>query len=227
MDERVLAAAENDAAWCDLACRSRGVATAMQNDHWVALQRPPDGVPDVVTLLPGADAEAVVQRAQDGPGCSVRDSFAQLDLAPLGFEESTGAQWIHRRPALPTTTAAAVWSLVETEEALEAWVLASGREATFGPELLRDDSVRVLAALGRLGVRAGAVASRANSVVGVIDVFTTKAMDDVEAWATLPTAIGGLFYGLPLVGWVGPEQRDAALVYGFVETGPLRVWRRP
>ena len=227
MDERVLAAAENDAAWCDLACRSRGVPTAMQNDHWVALQRPPDGVPDVVTLRPGADADAVLQRAQDGPGCSVRDSFAQLDLAARGFEEAAAAQWVHRKPALPTVTAAAIWEVVETDEQLEAWALASGREVPFGPELLRDDSVRVLGAYGRLGVRAGAVAYRSGSVVGVIDVFTTKAMDDVEAWATLPTAIGGFFYGLPLVGWVGAEQRDAALVYGFVETGPLRVWRRP
>lgn len=227
MDERVLAAAENDAEWCDRACRSRGVATAMQNDHWVALQRPPDGVPDVVTLLPTADAEAALQRAQDGPGCSVRDSFARLDLAGAGFEETAAAQWIHRKPALPTTTAAAIWEAVETDAQLEAWVAASGREATFGAQLLRDDSVCVLAAYGRLGVRAGAVVNRSESVVGVIDVFTTKAMDDVEAWATLPTAIGGFFYGLPLVGWVGPEQRDAALVYGFVETGALRLWRRP
>ena len=227
MDERVLAAAENHATWCDRVCRSRGVATAMQNDHWAALERPPAPLPDVVTLVPDADAGAVLERAQDGPGCSVTDSFARLDLAPLGFEEIAGAQWIHRPPALPTTTAAAIWSLVETEEELAAWALASGREATFGPELLRDDSVRVLAAHGRLGVRAGAVVSRSDSVVGVIDVFTTKAMDDVEAWATLPTAIAGFFVMVPLVGWVGPEQRDAALVYGFVETGPLRVWRRP
>jgi hypothetical protein len=227
MDERVLAAAENHAAWCDLACRSRGIATAMDDDHWVALQRPPDRIPDVVTLLPSADAEAVLQRAQDGPGCAVTDSFARLDLGRLGFEEIAGAQWVHRPPALPTVTAAAIWSVVETEEELDAWALASGREPTFGPQLLRDDAVRVLAARGRLGVRAGAVASRSGSVVGVIDVFTTKAMDDVEAWATLPTAIAGFFFGLPLVGWVGPEQREAALVYGFVETGPLRVWRRP
>ena len=227
MDERVLAAADNDAEWCDRACRSRGVATAMQNDHWVALERPPDGVPDVVTLLPSADADTVLQRAQDGAGCSVRDSFAQLDLAEVGFEETAAAQWIHRKPALPTVTSAAIWEVVETDAQLEAWVLASGRDARFGAELLRDDSVCVLAAYGRLGVRAGAVVSRSESVVGVIDVFTTKAMDDVEAWATLPTAIGGFFYGLPLVGWVGPDQRDAALVYGFAETGPLRMWRRP
>ena len=227
MDEPVLAAAENHATWCDMVCRSRGVATAMQNDHWVALQRPPDRIPDVVTLLPSADADAVLQRAQDGPGCSVTDSFARLDLAPLGFEEIAGAQWIHRPPALSTVTAAAIWSPVETEEDLAAWVLASGREASFGPDLLRDDSVRVLAAHGRLGVRAGAVVSRSDAVVGVIDVFTTRTMDDVEAWATLPTAVAGFFPWLPLVGCVGPEQRDAALVYGFVETGALRVWRRP
>jgi hypothetical protein len=227
MDERVLAAAENDAEWCDRACRSRGVATAMQDDHWVALQRPPDGVPDVVSLLPSADPEAVLQRAQDGPGCCVRDCFAGLDLAAEGFEEVAGAQWIYRPPALPTVTAAAIWEVVETEEQLEAWAAASGRELAFGPELLRDDAVRVLAAYGRLGVRAGAVVSQSTSVVGIIDLFTTKAMDDVEAWATLPTATAGFFPGLPIVGWVGEAQRDAALTYHFVEIGALRMWRRP
>ena len=226
MDERVLAAAENYATWCDRACRSRGVATAMQTDHWVALQRPPEGVPDAVTLRESADADAVLQRAQEGPGCSVTDSFAQLDLAGRGFEEIAEAQWFHRAPALPTVTAAAIWSLVETDEELEAGALGSGREATFGPELLRDDSVRVLAAHGRFGVRAGAVVSQSGSVVGVIDVFTTKAMDDVEAWKTLPTAVAGFFTQVPLVGCVGPEQRDTALGAGFVETGALRVWRR-
>ena len=203
MDERVLAAAENDAEWCDRACRSRGVATAMQNDHWVALPRPPDGMPDAVTLRPDTDAETVLQRAQDGSGCCVRDSFARLDLAARGFEEIAGAQWIHRPPALPTVTAAAIWDLVESEEQLEAWALASGREAAFGPQLLRDDAVRVLAAHGRLGVRAGAVVNRSASVAGIIDVFTTKAMNDVEAWATLPTAgrwRGGATRPPPVVG---------------------------
>jgi hypothetical protein len=34
--------------------------------------------------------------ADDGPGCSVKDSFGTLDLARWGFDELFEAHWIFR-----------------------------------------------------------------------------------------------------------------------------------
>jgi len=48
-----------------------------------------------------------------------------------------------------------------------------------------------------------------------------------EAWSSLATEVAGHFPALPLVGYEQGEAREAALAHGFVETGPLRVWRRP
>ncbi len=226
MDERVLAAAENDARWCDLVCRAHGISTATQPGHWVALRRPPAVFPDAVTLLPSATAADVLRSAQDDSGCSVRDSFAALDLASLGFDELSEAQWLFRAPALPTVTAAALWSDVETGEELAEWAQAAGASDTYRRELLGEASVRFLALRGKDGLRAGAVATWSASVVGVTIVFTRK-LTAHEAWKGLATAVAGHFPAVPLVCRAQGEGRKAALAHGFVETGPLRVWRRP
>ena len=92
----MISAAENNGRWCDQVCRSQGIPTAMRRTHWVALERSPELYPDAVTLLPDATAEEVLASTQAGPGCSVKDSFAALDLATLGFEELFEARWIYR-----------------------------------------------------------------------------------------------------------------------------------
>ena len=56
--------------------------------------------PDAVRLSPEAEAAAVLKCVEDGPGCSVKDSFAVLDLVPSGFHVVFEATWI-RGPALP------------------------------------------------------------------------------------------------------------------------------
>jgi hypothetical protein len=54
--------------------------------------------PDAVTLSPEAEAAAVLKRVEDGPSCSVKDSFAVLNLVPSGFHVLFEATWI-RGPA--------------------------------------------------------------------------------------------------------------------------------
>ncbi|WP_239135543.1 hypothetical protein [Actinoplanes derwentensis] len=51
-----------------------------------------------------------------GPGCSVKDSFADLDLAPRGFEALFDATWIWRPPdpvLIPVTWLVVSSSIVE------------------------------------------------------------------------------------------------------------------
>jgi hypothetical protein len=143
VDSLLLAAADNNARWCDIVCRSHGVPTAFHEVVWLARRRSPPLYPDAVTLRPGLSAEAVLRDIDDGPGCSLKDSFADLDLAPLGFEELFSASWIAREP--------------DTER--------GGAERWSAAESDLDPSVRTLAAEG-----AGAVANRTGSVVGVSNV---------------------------------------------------------
>ena len=227
MNDCVLAAAENNARWCDIVCRSHDIPTAFEDGHWAALRRPPERIPDAVTLVPGATAADVLRSVQDGPGCSVKDSFADLDLASHGFAELFEARWIFRGPALPTVAAAEVWSVVEREDELAEWLHAAGAADRLRGEILGDPSVRVLVARGPGGIQAGAIATRSASVVGVSDVFTIKPLASYKAWTSLTTAVSGQFPWVPMVGYERGEALQAALSAGFAETGSVRVWSRP
>ena len=226
MDDRVLAAADNNARWCDLICRLHGIPTATEPGYWVARRRSPDLYPDAVTLLPHAAAEDVLRLADDGPGCSVKDGFGKLDLAGWGFDELFQAQWILREPLTSSAKFPSTWSVVETEEDLAAWAAAHGTRDTFRRELVRDPSVRVLAAHGPDGLSAGAIAHRTSSCLGVTNVFTTSMAVD-EAWSGIADILGNCFPSLPLVGYEHGEDLEAALASGFAEIGSLRIWLRP
>ena len=228
MDDRVVAAADNNARWCDLVCRSHGIPTAIEESHWVALRRPPAPFPDVATLVAGATPADVLRSAHNGAGSTVTDSFADLDLQPLGFEEVLQAQWLCRGPVLPTVIAAEVWSVVDTAEELAAWALAAKAPEAFGEELLREPALRILAARSRDGIQAGAIVYRTERVAGLWNVFAKPSMPDYKAWASLPTAVAGQCPWTPIVGLAhGQQVLSAVMTAGFAETGPLRVWQRP
>lgn len=231
MDDRVLAAADNNARWCDLMCRLHGIPTATESGYWVARRRSPDLYPDAVTLLPHAAAEDVLRLADVGPGCSVKDSFGTLDLERGGFGELFQARWIFREPVTssaesPSTESWSTWSVVETEKDLAAWAAAHGALDTFRGELVRDPSVRVLAAHGSDGLSAGAIANCTPSCVGVTNVFTTS-MAATEAWSGITDILASCFPSLPLVSYEHGEGLEAALASGFTEIGSLRIWLRP
>lgn len=161
MDPLLLAAADNNARWCDLVCRSHGVPTAFQDGLWVATRRSPPLYPDAVTLRPGISVEAVLADIDAGPGCSLKDSFADLDLAAVGFEELFGASWIAREPG-EAGGEATRWSAVEGE---------------------LDASVRELAAGS-----SSAIANRTGSVVGISNVFGDDAWTGLAeaVWEEFP-----------------------------------------
>ncbi|MGW7082994.1 hypothetical protein ACWGH2_05785 [Streptomyces sp. NPDC054871] len=219
------AAARNNAEWCDAVCRAHGLAGEFGAGAWSSARRTPPLYPDAVSLTPEVSAADLVARVDTAsPGCSVKDSFACLDLEPMGFEVLFEAQWIHREAG--THAAAHLgWEPLRSAESLPAWETAwnDGEESTglFRPGLLSDDTT-FLAAYAEGRIVAGAVASRGASVVGVSNLFTSA--DEESAWAGCLTEIARLWPGLPVVGYESGESLDAAVSQGFKPIGPLRVW---
>jgi hypothetical protein len=215
-------AARNNAEWCDLVCRGHGLTTQLDARLWVARRRSPPGYPDAVTLLPDVTIDEVLSGIDTSDGCSVKDSFAALDLRPAGFRVLFEAEWIHGPPppdpALPET-----WRLVGTPDELRVWAAAHGGGDVFVPQLLRDPRVAILAGHAGRTMVSGAIGSVGASVVGVSNVFTSAA-DPVELWRDAPRAIAYRFPGLPLVGYEAGTGLEAALRNGFAAVGPLRVW---
>ncbi|MEV0214081.1 hypothetical protein [Micromonospora sp. NPDC050695] len=207
------AAARDNAEWCAVVCASHGLTGRSDADAWSVPRRSPPWYPDAVTLRPGVDPDALLARIEKGPGASVKDSFADLDLSGHGFVVLFDAQWIHRPPThgppgTPLTR-------VTTPERLAAWAGAHGGGELFRPELLTSPGVRILAREDeRGGIVGGAVVS-GEGVHGVSNVFTRTA-DPLDVWqgvlATLP--------GVALVGYESGPDLPVALQAGFTPQAP-------
>jgi hypothetical protein len=224
MDPRTLLGAGNNAEWCDLVCRMHGVDTELDRDVWVARRRSPPLHPDAVTLRERVSASSFLPRIDSSAGCSVKDSFASVDLSAYGFRLLFEAEWVHRQPVFATTRCELDWSVVRTSDELLIWAAAHGGGEIFRAALLDNPAVTVLIARTGDDVVAGVIGNRSTSVVGLSNLFV-RGGDPDQVWAEASRAVGAQFPGLPLVGYERGPSLQAARRAGFASVGPLRVWR--
>jgi hypothetical protein len=222
--DMIRAAVANNADWCDLVCRLHGVPTVVTNGVWAALRRSPALYPDAVTLQPSRPPKEVLALVARGPGCSVKDSFADLDLAADGFEILFEARWIYHEP-LPVVDEPPGWHVVQTADELHEWTSVHGATGVLGPELLDEPSVRVVAVRQGSRIVAGAIAYRSDAAVGMTNVFTSTP-GSAAAWHDVTHAAAACYPDALLVGYEFGNALAAALSAGFVDAGPLRVWLR-
>ena len=237
MDDHLsVQAAHNNAAWCDLVCRAHGLATRMLDGLWVNPQPGPRYYPNAITLDPHASEvqlHHLRQLAAHGPpgGWGVKDSFAALDLGPLGFQPGFDAAWLHvpTAQALPPASSEHHWQRVTTPDDLAAWEAAwsadepPGLPHVFLPPLLNDPDVAFLASRDGDRIVAGVIANRSAEVVGVSNLFL-PARASLAMRASAVAAAAAAFPGLPLVGYDRGDDLAEMLAIGFRAIGPLRVW---
>ncbi|MGZ4400060.1 MAG: hypothetical protein ACXVYM_04235 [Gaiellaceae bacterium] len=219
-------AARNNAEWCDAFCRTHGVVGRFRPDFWFSAARAPVYYPDAVTLLPDAAAAAVVSSIDTSEGCSVKDSFACLDLGSRGFRPLFRAEWLLRKPTEylePPLAWSAVTSAADLAEWETAWAQPDASSGFFRPALLEDEAVAVLA--GRDGERivAGATANCSASAIGLGNVFDLTG-DLPSAFGAAAGAAAAIWGEMPTVGYEHGEPLDAALEAGFESIGDLIVW---
>ncbi|MFI5924592.1 hypothetical protein ACIA3K_01300 [Micromonospora sp. NPDC051543] len=213
------AAAHNNARWCDVVCASHGLVGRIDADAWSVPRRSPPWYPDAVTLRPGVDPEALLARIDAGAGASVKDSFADLDLAAYGFRVLFDAQWIHRPPTEPPD--GPPLTPVTTGPGLAAWAGAHGGGELFGPALLAEPRLRVLARYDENGTVIGGAVVSGDDPCGVSNLFSSTDDPD-EIWRAVVVTRPGV----PLVGYESAPDLPPARRAGFLPIGPLRVWLR-
>ena len=231
-DRAARAAARNNAEWCDALCRAHGIPGRFDRGAWVAPRRTPRYYPDAVTLDPAAVAESILGRIDTSPGCSIKDSFANLDLGPFGFEVVHEAEWIYRQPpATPTSGSPDVtWLPIETADELEAWERAwdvdGDSDHLFRPALLRDPSIEFLGGHVGNSIVAGAIANRTGQdLIGLSNVFTTTGDLDF-AWNGSLAYLDRAAAGLAILGYESGGALSIALRRGFHSVGRLRIWMK-
>jgi hypothetical protein len=222
-----MTAAANNAQWCDLVCGTHGAQTRFDDDAWTSRTPTPPGYPDAVTLVPDVSVPDLLTRIDTSVGCSIKDSFASLDMAAYGFRMLFDAQWIVRRAtAVPPSSDNARWEVVQDEAGFAAWERAwagnAGPPGVFRPVLLDHDAVTVLAAWVGGGVVGGAVLTRSSVVVGISNFFTRDS--GAASWAGCLALAVTLFPRSTFVGYESGQRLVAARTHGFETVGPLRVW---
>lgn len=238
--DRVGLALRNNAVWCDTICRAHGHAGEFLAGIWINRHAAPPFYPNAVTLAADQAAEQLAAlrslMAADIPGAwAVKDSFAALDLAPLGFRPLFDAAWLWRssEPVQAEAPPPALrWSRIDSAVELAAWEIAWRGEPSddpyariFLPVLLEDDSIAILAAYRDQQIVAGAIANRTGQVVGLSNVFVST-QDAQRLRAGCVAAAQECFPGLPFVGYESGADLAAFRALGFEELGPLRVWVR-
>lgn len=222
----VRAAARNNAEWCDAFCRTYGIVGRFRTDSWSSAIRTPPLYPDAVTLLPEVAVDQLLPGIDTSEGCSVKDSFADLDLTSAGFRPLFRAEWLHRAPR-DTGTAGRGWTMLMTEQQLAEWeaAWAGSREPAsfFRPALLTVETIGVLARYAGGRIVAGAVANRSATLVGLSNVFDTGGELE-SAWLGGAAAVAALWGPMPVVGYDSGADLDAARQAGFDGIGELVVW---
>jgi hypothetical protein len=198
VDPRIALAARNNAEWCDAVTRSWGGHGEFGPELWINSGEAPTFYPNAVTLMPMGWVPTAIATAEDG--FAVKDSFALMDLAPLGYTPLFDAQWIWREPQPAQKSNNAAWWIVRDAESLARWEVAwRGDEPAldlFRSSLLRELDHAFIAGEVDGQIVAGCVASRSAAVVGLSNLFGPE---DLAAGCV--AAAQDFAPGLPVVGY--------------------------
>lgn len=227
-------AARNNAEWCDAVCRASGKGGEFHDALWLNRHGTPRFYPDAVTVA-GEEVAANILEAvsttiamHPGRGWAIKDSFACIDFARVGFSPLFDAQWIHCDPRKEHNPLSS--RIARDEAELWAWSQAwnaggSPADIPFKPVLLHEPGIRFVQVERSGTIIGGGVLSKSESVVGLSNVFAAG-VDMDTVWKALIGCSGREFPGSPLVGYGRGEELKAACRNGFRTIGPLRIWLR-
>lgn len=251
ISEPALWAARNNAAWCEALCKVHGALGKRTDGSWICRGEVPERYPNIVTFEAGDPASQVahVEGLLAGPldrPWAVKDSFCQLDLAPLGFETLIEGSWLCLETPSPQLRHRSDlhWTRIMSGPRLAEWeraVLGVGCPRLFPPALLADSRVWVLGGFGDQGLVAGAILFDSTEsastwgqgsppVIGYSNLFLADGASEIERHAVLEALVGAIasrFPDRPIVGWEPESEVPTMERLGFEAVGRLRVWLAP
>lgn len=240
MDERARACAASNVAWYLAVLGAHGIAGTFDAGMWTWRGEVPAYHSNAIAIDPSCRAAQtdglLALAAELARPFSVKDAFAGLELASLGFEQLFEATWIHMDPTAAAAVPAATgvdWLVVDSEDALETWERAWNRAGSaaerrvFVPALLDDPSIRILAGRRDGELVAGLALNRSEGTVGVSNLFTVDGPGAVSGTDVLDAAVveaARFAPGSAVVGFERGEALERALGAGFERAGALRIW---
>jgi hypothetical protein len=227
------AAVRNNAFWCDAVCKAHGSPGEFTTTVWFHRRGTPPFYPDAVTLTQtdGEAAEAIATLVNDDTrDWAIKDSYAALDLAPLGFRILFEAEWIGiRNPQ--SAPSPITWQRMENAADLVRWeaewekVNGPVTQKIFAEPLLHDPEIAFLLGLENGRPIGGGILNHHGAAVGISNLFAESGhSEDIRRGLIYKAA--ELYPGEPLVGYEHGDDLDEALRARFELLGPLRIWLR-
>lgn len=224
-------AVEDNVAWCDAVLGARGAAGQLSDSCWICADVAPPYYPNLITRQRNARIdEPLTELCQRLPaGFGVKDSFADLDLAPLGFRVIVDACWYLREaapvpgwPGVDPAQSAATVRVARNESDLAGWVNAWGQTPdgapVFAPRLVMEPKIQFLSVATDAGI-AGLIAHDHGGVVGVSNAFGSAA-----GILMCLERVSVEHPGSAMVGYGDPDELGMLAESGFRGLGNLRVW---
>jgi hypothetical protein len=178
-------------------------------------------------MIPSPRVPDLLSRIDALSGCTIKDSFASLDLTADGFNVLFDAQWI-TSPADPDSewSVPPDWVQIADPDGFglweEAWCHPDGPRDILLPELL-SLGVVVLGRIENDRVIAGGIVSGNAGVAGLSNVFSGVGHES-ETWLALAQSARAFFPGLRLISYERGEELTHAQSSGFQTVGALQVW---
>ncbi|MBI1296091.1 hypothetical protein GC175_14150 [bacterium] len=235
-----IAAAINNARWCDLIAQSHGVPGEFHHGCWINEQRMPPFYPNMVTFGAAQAANDIMdclERLKQNPpsdAWAVKDSFMELELTEQGYNVLFEASWIWRDAHVeegPSAADAIDWLTVEDADQLREWEWgwmqtdsAEGDyQGIFKSSLLDSPDVVIVGGWARGHFVAGGIGFVTGDVVGVSNLFTPQD-DPLHCWQRVTYLIRERFPGKSMVGYEAGDSLVLARGDGFAPIGSLRIW---
>ncbi|MBB3113108.1 hypothetical protein FHS18_005211 [Paenibacillus phyllosphaerae] len=212
----------NNIIWCGIVCETHGLTPISSERIWGLLSKAPELYPDIITSSRQVTSDEVNNFIGNREVISIKDSFANLNMVPYGFEVLFDAEWICHDPVAGGDPVHTEWAVVSTEEDFAKWTYASGLQEVLKPTLLERKDVKIFLHEYN-GERSGFIANLSANAIGISNVFSNS---NIKIWSDIAPMISRYFPGIKMVGYESGDGLTAALSSGWTTIGPLRVWIR-
>lgn len=210
----------NNIVWCGVVCELHGLTQTSSERVWGLLSKAPELYPDIITSSNYATSEEVKDFIGSREIFSIKDSFANLNMVPLGFKVLFDAKWIHHAPVVGVDFDQTGWTVVSSEKDLAKWTFASGLQKVIIPKILDRKDVKIF--MHEIdGEIAGFIANLNANAVGISNVFSNN---NKIIWTDIAPLASTYFPGITMVGYENGDDLTAALSSSWTTIGPLRVW---
>lgn len=210
----------NNIIWCGIVCDLHGLTQTSSERVWGLLSKAPELYPDIITSSSHATSEEVNNFIGHREIFSIKDSFANLNIAPYGFKVLFEAKWICHSPVADVDYVQTEWTVVSSEKDLAKWTFASGLQKVIKAKLLDQKDVKIFMHEVN-GELSGFIANLSTNAVGISNVFSNS---NKIIWSDIVPIVSTYFPGIPMVGYENGDDLTSALLSGWTTIGPLRVW---